>query len=69
MSLSGARQLNVAHLGYAYSCAQLGDGTLMCPVGRLYTHVPSWAMVHSNVPSWAVHSSARLGNGTHMCPV
>ena len=32
----------------------------MCPVGRLYTHVPSWAIVHSY---------AQLGDCTHMCPV
>ena len=32
----------------------------MCPVGRLYTHVPSWAIVHS---------CAQLGDCTHMCPV
>ena len=59
MSLSGAGQF-VTHLGYVHSCAQLGDCTLMCPVGRLYTHVPSWAIVHS---------CAQLGDCTHMCPV
>ena len=59
MSLSGAGQF-VAHLGYVHSCAQLGDCTLMCPVGRLYTHVPSWA---------TVHSCAQLGDCTLMCPI
>ena len=58
MSLSGAGQF-VTHLD-SYSCAQLGNGTLMCPVGQWYTHVPSWAMVHT---------CAQLGNGTLMCPV
>ena len=59
MSLSGAGQF-VAQLATVHSCAQLGDCTLMCPVGRLYTHVPSWAIVHS---------CAQLGDCTHMCPV